>query len=152
MLVLEDLTRLNDNKEDVDVIYFDFKKAFDTVPHARLLTKLKYYGITGQLLDWIKDFLTNREQSVRVGNQISDNVNFISEIPQGSILGAILFIIFINDLPDKVDSFCSIFADDTKIYNIASSHDIFKMMWTHFQTGLNTVNFTLTLQSVNVCI
>ena len=66
--VMEDLTKLLDNKHNIDIIYFDFKKAFDTVPHERLKTKLEFYGITGKVLNWITDFLSNRKQKGKVGN------------------------------------------------------------------------------------
>ena len=118
--VMEDITKLLDNKIPVDIIYLDFRKAFDTVPHERLLVKLEAYGIGGSIVNWIRNFLVNRHQVVRVGEEISGKIAVKSGIPQGSILGPILFTIFINDLPDSVHSSCKIFADDTKIYN---SHD-----------------------------
>ena len=104
-----------------DTIYLDFSKAFDSVPHERLLLKIKQMGIKGQLLKWISNFLHNRYQRVVVGEEKSDWSHVKSGIPQGSVLGPILFIIFINDLPDCVKSLLKIFADDTKIFKIISS-------------------------------
>ena len=143
---MEELTKLVDDGHDVDILYLDFKKAFDSVPHERLLMKLSAYGITGRIHVWIREFLTKRQQRVRVGNSYSNYSEVLSGIPQGSILGPILFTIFINDLPDSVVSICKIFADDTKIYNTADKHceiqnDIDKLLewfsiWNlHFNAG-----------------
>ena len=108
----------------VDSIYFDFSKAFDTVPHRRLISKLKAYGIDGQILSWIESFLTEREQEVRVNGELSKPKHVISGIPQGSVLGPLLFVVYINDLPDVVKSNVLLFADDTKIYRqICSRND-----------------------------
>ena len=115
--VMEDFSVFIEQGNNIDIIYLDFKKAFDTVPHKRLLEKIKSYGISGNLYKWIRDFLSNRTQKVRVNNQYSRESKVESGIPQGSILGPILFTIFINDLPDGIKSICKIFADDTKIYN-----------------------------------
>ena len=115
--VMEEITELLDNGYPVDIIYLDFRKAFDSVPHNRLLMKIKSYGIVGNVYNWVKDFLTNRIQRVRVGDSYSPVADVLSGIPQGSILGPVLFTIFINDLPESILSPCKIFADDTKIYN-----------------------------------
>ena len=108
---------------NVDSIYFDFSKAFDTVPHKRLSVKMKAYGIEGKLLAWVEAFLTGREQMVRVNGELSTSKAVISGIPQGSVLGPLLFVIYINDLPDVVKSNILLFADDTKIFNKVSSVD-----------------------------
>ena len=122
--VMNDFANFIENQEDIDSIYLDFRKAFDTVPHLRLMNKLKAYGIEGSLAKWIYSFLTGRSQRVRVNDSYSGFASVNSGIPQGSILGPVLFIIFINDLPDCVQSLCKIFADDTKIYGSHHTHDV----------------------------
>ena len=86
------------------------------MPQCRLLKKLQAYGIKGKLLTWIGDFLIERKQRVLVNGEGSSWCNVSSGIPQGSVLGPVLFVIFINDLPDDINSNVKIYADDTKIY------------------------------------
>ena len=105
-----------DNHIPVDAVYLDFRKAFDTVPHERLLKKLYGYGIRGHLLQWLRDFLSNRYQYVSINENKSCLSEVSSGVPQGSVLGPTLFIYFINDLPDVISTFLKIFADDTKAY------------------------------------
>ena len=98
------------------MIYFDFRKAFDTVPHARLLLKIKEYGISGSLLAWLHGFLSNRRQRVSINGHFSELSDVTSGVPQGSVLGPLLFTIYVNDLPSRVDSSLLLFANDTKLF------------------------------------
>jgi hypothetical protein len=121
---LEDLTAMLDSNEPVDAIYLDFSKAFDTVPHQRLQTKLRSYGIGENLVKWIGNYLSNRSQRVRINDASSDWIEVTSGVPQGSVLGPILFLIYINDLPDRLTCHCKIFADDTKMYGNPATSQI----------------------------
>ena len=107
----------------VDSIYLDFSKAFDTVPHRRLLGKLEAYGVHGDLLNWITAFLSNRSQEVIVNGSTSAPSPVISGIPQGTVLGPVLFVMYINDLLDNISSGGLMFADDTKIYRQITTRD-----------------------------
>ena len=91
-------------------------KAFDTVPHKRLIGKLKSYCIEYYTLRWIQAFLSDRVQQVNVNGTNSEWANITSGIPQGSVLGPILFVLYINDLPKNIVSNVYMFADDTKIF------------------------------------
>ena len=102
--------------DPLDVAYLDFAKAFDSVPHLRLLSKLRSYGVRGRLLDWIEAFLVGRRQRVVVQGSKSSWAPVTSGIPQGSVLGPTLFTIFVNDVPSQVANCIKLFADDTKLY------------------------------------
>jgi hypothetical protein len=98
----------------------DFSKAFDVVPHKRLMLKLDHYGIRGPTYDWICNFLMHRKQRVVVGGECSDWASVKSGVPQGTVLGPLLFLMYINDLPDKLTSNVRLFADDCVIYRTIS--------------------------------
>ena len=125
LAVLDSWTLALDEGGHIDTIYLDFAKAFDdTVPHQRMLTKLRGYGIKGRILTWIKAFLTNRRQRVVINGSRSSWADVTSGIPQGSVLGPVLFICYINDMPSSVQSSIYLFADDAKLCrNIASDDD-----------------------------
>ena len=116
LLLMDHWTKVLDEGNHIDVVYMDFKKAFDSVPHRRLLSKLNSYGIANPLLGWIEQFLSGRYQRVCIHNSESKLQHVTSGIPQGSVLGPILFVIYINDLPDVISSYAFMFADDTKLY------------------------------------
>ena len=114
--VIDDFTRAMDKHEIVDVIYLVFKKAFDSVPHKRLIGILRQYGVIGRTLNWLTDFLSGRQQRVVINDSRSSWQPVKSEIPQGSLLCSVLFLIYINTMPDKVASKIYLFADDAKLY------------------------------------
>ena len=109
------LTNCMSQRQPADVIYLDFEKAFDKVSHELLLVKLAAYGLPDLLIKWIRCFLSDRKQRVVIGEVVSDWVPVTSGLPQGSVLGPLLFIIFINDMPDFCSSLCRLYADDSKL-------------------------------------
>ena len=111
-----DIEDMIDDGNCVDVIYIDCRKAFDTVPHNHLLAKIENAGIGGNVKKWIQSFLENREQRVVINNNYSSWRRVWSGVPQGSVLGPTLFLIYVNDLLDNLDSQGKLFADDAKVY------------------------------------
>ena len=114
--MVHDLARNMSKGLQTDVIVTDFSKAFDKVPHRRLASKLEYYGIRGRTNTWISSFLADRYQKVVVEGDYSDTVSVDSGVPQGSVLGPVLFLIYINDIPDGISSGVRLFADDCILY------------------------------------
>ena len=116
-LFLDDIRRSTDDGKLTGVVYIDLSKAFDTLGHATILSKLEEYGISNTSLDWFKDYLFGRTQIVLRDDSLSDPCFITCGVPQGSILGPLLFLIFFNDFPEILNK-CSVvqFADDTVIY------------------------------------
>ena len=116
ILTINDLAQCLDNRSQIDMVIMDFTKAFDSVPHNRLLLKLKSYGISNTTHKWISNFLKNRVQRVVVGGEHSAWTDVVSGVPQGTVLGPLLFLIYINDLPNNMNSTVRLFADDCVLY------------------------------------
>ena len=146
LLFLEDITSETNSGKQVDAVYLDFCKAFDSVPHAELLHKLRTYGISGKLWAWFKGYLTGRYQSTKIDQSKSSFLPVVSGVPQGSILGPILFILYLNDLPEcSLKSKLLSFADDTKCYKVISS----EADATLFQEDLNRIGCWKTTWKLN---
>ena len=151
------LSSLNSGKS-TDVIFVDFAKAFDSVSHSKLLHKLKSYGIHGKLLDWIAAWLSGRTQSVKLGSSFSIPRSVLSGILQGTVLGPLLFLLYINDLVDIIPSEAhpTLFADDLKLFsdttplfNSASSSGISSPL---LQDSLNKLLFWTQLWQLPISI
>ena len=124
-IIHEIQTAFNENPiVDVRGIFLDISKAFDKVWHDGIIFKLKAYGIEGELLSLLKKYLENREHRVVLNGLTSERRKIMSGVPQGSVLGPLLFLIYINDLPDGITSLCKIFANDTSY--LSSVYDINK--------------------------
>ena len=126
----------------VDVILLDCAKAFDTIPHIRLGNQIETFGISGNMLAWIKAFLTWRRQRVVVNSELFSWTPVTSGVPQGSVLGPLLVTLLVSDIPPTVNNFCSLFADDTKIH--AALYDEHSSCTTSLQEDLDRLqNWTV---------
>ena len=140
-----------DKGNPVDVVYLDFQKAFDKVPHRRLLFKVRAHGIGGKIEKWINNWLSNRQQRVVLNDTVSDWSNVLSGVPQGSVLGPLLFIIYINDIDDAVINKLSKFADDTKVYGVVSTQEQIKQMRQDLENLYNWSQDWLMLFNLDKC-
>ena len=117
LITLDDFYTSFDKSVQTDVGILDFSRAFDTVPHQRLLGKLSHYGINGNINRWIEAFLSGRTMQVVVDGETSKAAPVISGVPQGTVLGPLLFLLYINDMPDVIseDTKLRLFADDSLV-------------------------------------
>ena len=130
LLTIQDLASTINVMGETDVILLDFSKAFDKVPHLRLLSKIRYYGIQNNLNTWISSFLEGRNQQELLDGSSSTPSPVESGVPQGSVLGPLLFLLYINDLPKYIspESIARLFADDCVLYRrINSEEDAYKL-------------------------
>ena len=113
VLFVDKLVRSLHAGKQIDAVVMDFSKAFDVVPHNSLLVKLSSCGIQNKTLDWIASFLPDRSQRIIVDGVLFEPAPVTSGVPQGSVLGPILFLVFINAMPEQISSTCRLFTDDT---------------------------------------
>ena len=134
--LLDEWTGAVDCGSGVNVIFLDFKKAFDFVSHCPMMKRLSVYGICGNLLRRISNFIQHRQQRVVITGVCSDWINVKSGVPQGSVLGPLLFLLYVNDIPDTISCSLKLFADDVKIYStIQYPSDI-----AHLQHNIDLLN------------
>lgn len=117
-LMIDNLAEALDDKQQTDVLILDFSKAFDSISHRRLIFKLDHHGICGKTLGWIKTWLTNRTQKVVVDGETSNEISVQSGVPQGTVLGPLMFLLYINDIGNDIESNIRLFADDCLLYRV----------------------------------
>ena len=128
---IDDVTKNLYQGKQTDCIIMNFFKAFDNVSHSLIIHKLKHYGITGKTNEWIKNFLSDRTQSAVVEGETSTSIPVGSGVPQGSVMGPSLFLFYINDMPERIQSTVRLFADDT----ICICHNIIRCRCSKTTTG-----------------
>jgi len=142
---ITDFQQCLNNRKHIDAIFLDFSKAFDKVSHSKLCHKLFHYGINGQLLLWIKDYLSDRSQSVVLDGTSSGPHPVISGVPQGTVLAPLLFLLYINDITTSIQSTIRLYADDVLIYRIIDSENDHLIL----QNDINRLEHWANLWSMN---
>lgn len=128
LLTINDLAINLNNRGQTDVIMLDFSKAFDKVSHQHLYHKLQNYGIRGNILEWLKHFLMDRSQRVIINGEHSNPARVTSGVPQGTVLAPLLFLCYINDLPNNIVSTIRLYADDVLIYTSINSEEDYQKL------------------------
>jgi len=121
-VTIQELAKTQSEGKQIDAILLDFSKAFDKVPHNRLLLKLDHYGIRGNTLQWVRHFLTDRTQQVLLEGTHSSTCAVDSSVPRGTVRGPLPFLAFINDIPDSVTSNARLFTDDYLLYRVVNTN------------------------------
>ena len=145
--------KARNDSHKVDVILLDFTKAFNSVPHQCLLAKLKGYGIGGNLVNWLTHFIVGSKQRVSFRGHFSPwtMVTIFFGVPQGSVLGPILFFAYMNDITTGIRSSMHLFADDSKVYGLfmmKTTRNNFNVTSTRYRNGVKIGNFVFTLTNV----
>ena len=140
------ITKSMDNKQCTLAVFLDLSKAFNTIDHMTLLSKLAHHGVRGIALEWFRNYLTNRRQYVQINGKISNTETVTYGVPQGSVLGPLLFIIYTNDLPQSLtNSKTILFADDTTIFKSSNNIEhLYKAMnedLKYWKIGLKRISF-----------
>ena len=150
--VLEDWSLYVVENKSWDTVYLDLAKAFDKVSNQRLLRKVSSYGIKGNLLNWIESFLTDRQQYVTVKGHSSDWKDELSDVPLGSVLGPLLFQLYVNDFPDVIKSVLKLSADNANIYQAIDNCDIIQGDLHDGGTWVDKWELKFMLTNVVLCI
>ena len=138
--LVEDLSYALDQQKQTDVILLYFAKAFDSVPHQRLLSKLRHYGINNHICQCINAWLTKRSQRVALDSSFSDFVPVHSGVPQGTVFGPLMFLLYINDISEHVNSSLQLFADDCLLLPLMRTLDNFSVTLTNYRNGKLSAN------------
>ena len=150
MLMVDKITKALDNGDYIIGIFLDFSKSFDTVNHETLLDKLSHYGVRGIAYDWFKSYLSNRSQYVAYNRVASSTKNITCDVPQGSILGPLSFLIYINDLYNVCqESVPILFADDTNLFYSAST---LKNLESRINSELSNISSWLKVNKISLNI
>ena len=145
---------MNENKATI-AVFIDAMKAFDTVNHDILLKKIHALGLRGNVGNWLKNYLTNRQQCTVANNFVSELKNITCGVPQGSVCGPLLFLLYINDLPKSLNySKVSLYADDTVIYvtesDIKHAENLLQQDLNSLQTWCNMNKLTINCKKTNI--